>query len=115
MSTIQETITTQVQIATTAVNTANARLLDTLVEANRTAVDFAVKTAERLPRVELPAQLPFSLTVPTATETGERYLDFVERAVSVNRDFGDRVAKMLPADIAPKAAEKRSTKTTAKK
>lgn len=99
-------ITGQIQTATTAVNDANSRMLDSVVEANRTAVDFAVKSADRLPTVELPVEMP------TPAEAGKRYIDFVERAVEMNRDLNARVVGMLPADIKPKAAAK---KTAAKK
>jgi hypothetical protein len=37
--------------------------------------------------------------------TGERYLDFVERAVSLNRDLNQRVAEMIAADHAKAASD----------
>ena len=36
--------------------------------------------------------MPFADKLPTPTESAERYLDFVERAVAVNREFNQRVA-----------------------
>ncbi len=109
--TLTETITDQVQIATTAINVANTRMLDTVVEANRTAVGFAVKSAERLPALDLPVEMPVEF--PTPAEAGERYIDFVERAVSMNRELNERVIKMLPADVKPTA--KRTSKKVASK
>lgn len=108
MNKIQENITGQLQSATTAVVDANTKVLDTVVETNRNVVDFAVKAAERFPTIDLPGELPVSL--PTPAEAGERYLDFVERAVSMNRELNDRIVAMLPADIKPAAAKKASAK-----
>lgn len=113
-SNLPSNITGQIQTATTAVNDANSRMLNSMVEANRTAVDFAVKSADRLPTIELPVEMP------TPAEAGKRYIDFVERAVEINRDLNARVIGMLPADIKPKAAAKKtaakkSAKTTTKK
>lgn len=112
--TLTTNLTDQIQTATTAVNDANTRMLDSMVEANRTAVDFAVKSADRLPTVELPVEMP------TPAEAGKRYIDFVERAAEMNRDLNARVISILPADIKPKAAAKKTAakktaKTTTKK
>lgn len=112
MTKFTDTLTGQIQTATTAVNDANTRMLDSVVEANRTAVDFAVKSADRLPNVELPIELP--VEIPTPAEAGKRYIDFVERAVEMNRDLNARVVDMLPTDIKPKAAAKPAAKKTAK-
>ncbi len=113
---------------------ASDKFLDAVVENNKKAVDFAVKTAdqmsEQLP--ELPVDLPWADQVPTAAELGARYIDFVERAVELNREFTDRVLKTIqfeevevkvaapaPAKKAPakKSTAKKSTakKSTAKK
>ncbi len=105
---------------------ASDKFLDAVVENNKKAVDFAVKTAdqvsEQLP--ELPVDLPWADQVPTAAELGARYIDFVERAVELNREFTDRVLKTIQFEevevkVAPakKAPAKKSTakKSTAKK
>ena len=72
----------------------NGRILDAVVDNNRKAVDFFVRTAddanERLP--EVPFDLPFEL--PTPSEAGERYMELVERLVDMNRDFSERVVQM---------------------
>ena len=89
------------------------RVLDAVLDANRRVVDFAVTTADRVQ--EYAPELPMSDRVPTPSEAGERYLEFVERAVEMNRDFNQRVASMIetPA-VAPKPAAKKAS-TTAKK
>jgi len=103
------------------------RVFDAVIDANRRIVEFAVTASDRvtdrladvLPErfpVELPFsdRLPsFSGTVPTAAVTGERYLDFVERAVNVNRDFNERIVSMLKGDVA--VAVERVTATAATK
>lgn len=106
-------------VTTPATETAD-RVLDAVLDANRRAVDFAVTTADRVQ--EYTGDLPMADRLPTPAETGERYLDFVERAVQMNRDFNQRVASMIetPA-VAPKpaatrpTAKKTGTKTSAKK
>lgn len=105
---VTSTITGQLKSATTAVNDANVQVLDTVVKTNKNVVDFAVKAAERFPTFELPSELP--VAIPTPAEAGERYIDFVERAVSMNRDLNDRIVAMLPADVKP---AKTATKTKA--
>ena len=89
------------------------RVLDAVLDANRRVVDFAVTTADRVQ--EYAPELPMSDRVPTPSEAGERYLEFVERAVEMNRDFNQRVASMIetPA-VAPKPAANKAS-TTAKK
>lgn len=108
-----ETLASQIQSATSqvfgTVNDANARVIDSVVDANRTAVDVAVKSAERLPTVELP------VPVPTPADAGKRYIDFVERAAEMNRDLNARVIDMLPAEIKPQAAKKSAKKARSKK
>jgi hypothetical protein len=95
--------------AKTVVDT-NERILDTVVSVNRRVVDGAVRTADRMPSVELP--LADKLLTPA--EAGARYIDFVEQAVSVNRDFTKRVVDMLPTGVATTAKTKatKATKTT---
>jgi hypothetical protein len=105
---------------------ASDKMLDAVVENNKKAVEFVVKTAdqwaEQLP--EFPVELPWADQVPTPAELGDRYIDFVERAVELNREFTDRlvsslqledveVAEPAPAKKAP--AKKRTTKKAAAK
>ncbi|MEM9517119.1 MAG: hypothetical protein AAGA42_19890 [Actinomycetota bacterium] len=100
-------------VTTPATETAD-RVLDAVLDVNRRAVDFAVTTADRVQ--EYTGDLPMADRLPTPAETGERYLDFVERAVQLNRDFNQRVASMIetPA-VAPKPAAKRPTATAGAK
>ena len=44
--------------------------------------------------------LPLADKLLTPAEAGARYIDFVEQAVSVNRDFTKRVVGMLPTGVA---------------
>ena len=103
-------ITENIDAATKSFVDANERLLDTVVTVNRRVVDTVVKVADRASEVELPLadRLP---TIPTPAEAGDRYLDFVERAVSVNRDFTARVVGQLPTGVAASAKTK-ATKAT---
>lgn len=58
--------------------------------------------------------MPFADSFPTPAVAGERYLEFVERAVSLNRDMNQRVAEMIEFDNAKAAADKRpATKSAA--
>jgi cobalamin biosynthesis Mg chelatase CobN len=81
------------------------QVLDAVLDANRRFVDFAVTTADRLTE-QVDVELPFADRLPTPAETGERYLEFVERAVSLNRDMNQRVVEMIQADTAKAASEK---------
>ena len=85
------------------VEAANERLLDFVVDANRRLADLAVTSADRAAEV-LPVALPFADRLPTPAESAERYIDFVERAVAVNREFNQRVLAMLTVD-APAAVD----------
>ena len=81
-------------------DTANERALDAVIDANRKLVEFAVTTADRVAE-QISFELPFAdrlPSLPTPAESGERYLDFVERAVAVNREFNDRIVAMLKSD-----------------
>ena len=96
---------------------ASDKFLDAVVENNKKAVDFAVKTADQVSE-QLP-ELPWADQVPTAAELGARYIDFVERAVELNREFTDRVLKTIQFEeievkVAP-AKKAPAKKTTAKK
>jgi len=95
--------------------TTSDRVLDAVLDTNRRIVDAAVTTADRVAeqfRSQVTVELPFADRLPTPTLAGERYLDFVERAVSLNRDMNQRVVDMIRADNAKKAPV---TKTVAKK
>ena len=83
-------------------DTASERALDAVIEANRKLVEFAVTTADRVAE-QISFELPFADRLPSPAESGERYLEFVERAVAVNREFNDRIVAMLKDD-APAAA-----------
>jgi hypothetical protein len=96
--------------------TTSDQVLDAVLDANRRIVDMAVTTADRVAE-QINVEFPFADRFPTPTETGERYLEFVERAVSLNRDMNQRVAEMIKVDNAKAASEKvvATTKTVAKK
>jgi 2-hydroxychromene-2-carboxylate isomerase len=96
--------------------TTSDQVLDAVLDANRRIVDMAVTTADRVAE-QINVEFPFADRFPTPTETGERYLDFVERAVSLNRDMNQRVAEMIKVDNVKAAPEKvvATTKTMAKK
>ena len=82
---------------------ANERMLDTVVSVNRRMVDTAVRVnrtiADRTPKLDL----PLSEKLPTPAATGARYIDFVERAASANRDFTAKVVAQLPTGVAATA------------
>lgn len=83
-----------------SIDSANERALGAVVDANRKLVEFAVTTADRVAE-RINFELPFAdrlPTLPTPAVSGERYLDFVERAVAVNREFNDRIVAMLKSD-----------------
>jgi|GEM_PF-581179 len=95
--------------------TTSDRVLDAVLDTNRRVVDAAVTTADRVAeqfRSQVSVELPFADRLPTPTVAGERYLDFVERAVSLNRDMNQRVVDMITADNAKKAP---ANKTVANK
>ena len=81
------------------------QVLDAVLDANRRIVDIAVTTADRVAD-QINVELPFADRLPTPTVAGERYLEFVERAVSLNRDMNQRVVEMITADNARAASEK---------
>jgi len=95
-------ITDNIDLAAKTVVDTNERILDSVVSFNKTAIDGAVRTADKLPTVEL----PFADKLPTATEAGDRYLEVVEQIVAANRDFTARVVGMLPTGVAPVAKTK---------
>jgi hypothetical protein len=85
--------------------TTSDQVLDAVLDANRRIVDMAVTTADRVSE-QFKVELPFTDRLPTPSEAGERYLEFVERAVSLNRDMNQRVAEMIKADNAKAASDK---------
>lgn len=95
-------ITENLDTATKTFVDANERMLDTVVTVNRRIVDTAVEVADRAPKLDL----PMADKLPTPAETGARYIDFVERAVSVNRDFTAKVVAQLPTGVAATAKTK---------
>jgi hypothetical protein len=102
--------------AKTIVDT-NDRVLDTVVSVNQRIVDTVVEVADRAPSFDV----PFSGKFPTPAEAGKQYLDFVERAASMNRDFTARIVGQLPTGVATTAkasatkAAKPATKAASKK
>jgi len=96
--------------------TTSDQVLDTVLDTNRRIVDFAVTTADRVSD-QIKVELPFADSFPTPTVAGERYLEFVERAVSINREMNQRIVEMITADNAKAASDKvvATAKTVAKK
>ena len=89
--------------------TTSDQVLDAVLDTNRRVVDFAVTTVESInDRIneQIKLDMPFTDSFPTPAVAGERYLDFVERAVSLNRDMNQRVAEMIKVDNARAAADK---------
>ena len=85
--------------------TTSDQVLDAVLDTNRRVVDLAVTTADRI-NEQIKLDVPFADSFPTPTVAGERYLEFVERAVSLNRDMNQRVAEMIKVDNAKAAADK---------
>ena len=107
-------ITDNVDLASKTIVDVNDRVLDTVVTVNRRIVDTVVEVADRVPAARV--EVPFADRLPTVADAGKRYIDFVERAASVNRDFTARVVANLPksAAVAPKAKAARPAKKSAK-
>jgi hypothetical protein len=113
----------QLETATTNYPSTNDKVLDAVIDANRKAVDFAVKTVDAITKaVEVPAmpELPFAgrfelPEFPTAAEAGKRYISFVERAADMNRDLNGRVIDMLKIEEAKPAKKPVAKKPVAKK
>jgi hypothetical protein len=85
--------------------TTSNQVLDRVLDVNRRIVDAAVTTADRI-NEQVNVELPFADRLPTPAAAGERYLEFVERAVSLNRDLNQRVVEMIKADNAKAASDK---------
>jgi hypothetical protein len=90
------------------------QILDAILDANRRIVDAAVTAADRIGE-QVKVELPFADRFPTPSATGERYLEFVERAVSINREMNHRVIEMIKADNAKPAAKKPAEKAATPK
>jgi hypothetical protein len=90
------------------------RVLDAVLDGNRKIVDVAVSTADQLVD-QLPAEIVNRF--PTPADTGARYLEFVERAVEVNREWNDRIVALLTPDTpaAPAPVKKAPAKRAAAK
>jgi hypothetical protein len=106
VSDINDTITKSVKDTDVSerFTTVSDQVLDAVLDANRRIVDMAVTTVDRVAE-QFNVELPFTDRLPTASVAGERYLEFVERAVSLNRDMNQRVAEMITADNARAAAK----------
>ena len=104
---INDTITKSVKDTNVSerFTTTSDQVLDAVLDANRRIVDMAVTTADRVAE-QFKIELPLTDRLPTPAEAGERYLEFVERAVSLNRDMNQRVAEMITADNAKAASDK---------
>ncbi|WP_395152738.1 hypothetical protein [Ilumatobacter sp.] len=116
-------INDQLETATANYTSTNDKVLDAVVDANRKAVDFALKTVDAITKaVDVPAmpELPFAgrfelPEFPTAAEAGKRYIAFVERAADMNRDLNGRVIEMLKIEESKPAAKPAAKKPAAKK
>lgn len=84
------------------------QVLDVVLDTNRRIVDLAVSTADRI-SAQVDLEVPFADRLPTPSAAGERYLEFVEQAVSLNREMTQRVVEML------QAAERTGVDATAEK
>lgn len=99
-------ITENFDTATKTFVDTNERVLDTVVSVNRRIVDTAVRMNQNIADRASKIELPMSDKLPTAAETGARYIDVVERAVSINRDVTARVVAQLPTGVAASAKTK---------
>jgi hypothetical protein len=111
----------QLDTATANYTSTNDKVLDAVVDANRKAVDFAVKTVDAITNAvdvpampKMPVEMPFVdrfempelPEFPTPAEAGKRYISFVERAADLNRDLSERVVDMLKVEGAKPVAKK---------
>jgi len=88
-------------------------VLDAVVDTNRRVVEAVVTLAERVP-----VDARISDALPTPAEAGARYLDFVEQAVAINRDWNHRIAEMIRTEVPQSAPVKQAAavkQTVAKK
>ncbi len=84
--------------------TTSDQILDAVLDTNRRIVDMAVTAADRVSE-QFKVEFPFADRFPTPSVAGERYLEFVERAVSLNRDMNQHVAETITADNAKAAPD----------
>lgn len=101
-------ITENVDNATKTFVDANERILDAVMTVNRRVVDTVLRTnqniADRAPKFDM----PLADRLLTPAQTAARYIDVVERAVSLNRDFTATMVGQLPTGVAA-AAKNRAT------
>jgi hypothetical protein len=103
---IMTKINDQLGTATANYTSTNDKVLDAVIDANRKAVDFAVKAVDAITMPELPFADRFELPeFPTPAEAGKRYISFVERAADMNRDLNGRIVDMLKIDGAKPVAK----------
>ena len=93
----------------------NDRVLDAIVDTNRKAVDFVVKTADQAPHIGLTFEVPMvdRVEFPTPADAGKRYLDAIERLAEINRDVSERMVSSFPADKPAVEAAVPAAKTAA--
>lgn len=93
----------------------NDRMLDAIVDTNRKAVDFVVKTADQAPHIGLTFEVPMvdRVEFPTPADAGKRYLDVIERLAEINRDVSERMVSSFPADKPAVEAAVPAAKTAA--
>ena len=93
----------------------NDRVLDAIVDTNRKAVDFVVKTADQAPHIGLAFEVPMvdRVEFPTPADAGKRYLDVIERLAEINRDVSERMVSSFPADKPAVEAAVPAAKTAA--
>ncbi|MDG1187941.1 MAG: hypothetical protein P8M10_04505 [Ilumatobacter sp.] len=93
----------------------NDRMLDAIVDTNRKAVDFVVKTADQAPHIGLTFEVPMvdRVEFPTPADAGKRYLDAIERLAEINRDVSERMVSSFPADKPAVEAAVPAAKTAA--
>lgn len=72
--------------------TVTTAVIDAVVDAQHKMVDAWIAGADKLVEV-LPMDLPAG--IPAPAESGAKYLDFVEKAATLNREWNARVADML--------------------
>ena len=93
----------------------NDRVLDAIVDTNRKAVDFVVKTVDQAPRIGLDFEVLMvdRVEFPTPADAGKRYLDVIERLAEINRDVSERMVSNFPADKPAVEAAVPAAKTAA--
>ncbi len=116
-TTVNDAFSTVVTDNTERFTSTSDQVLDAVLDTNRRIVEVAVTTADRIAE-QIKVELPLADRLPTPAVAGERYLEFVERAVSLNRDLNQRVVEMITADnakVVVATAKRPATKTAAAK